>query len=165
MTHSRILSLLLILPLLSFGCQKSIETASGSSSRPASSQTGNVPKLTTEKVQSAVDKALDWTRKGGRAVVLGIQELPQENAARADIRFEQFQYATDHYGQPISASKQAKPLPKDRLPSPDELFGQPKVVAYSGKGVGVLKHYPDGRWVLAEVHFNLVGVNSNIEIH
>lgn len=164
MKYLQALSLLLVVQLFNIGCQKGIKTASNPGSTTASSQTVSSSKLNSEKVQRAVDKALNWTRKGGGAIVLGIQELPQENAARVDIRFDQFQYATDYYGQPTSASKQAKPLPKDRLPSPDELFGQPKVETYSGKGIGILKHYTDGRWVLAEVHFNLVGVNSNVEI-
>jgi hypothetical protein len=116
------------------------------------------------KVQRVVDKALDWTRKGGSATVLGVQELPQENAARADITFNGFQYATDYYGQPISAEKKVKPVPNDRLPTPDELFGQPKVASFSGKGEATLKHYSGGRWVLTAVHFDLVGVSADIEI-
>lgn len=120
--------------------------------------------LAVARVQRVVDKALDWTRKGGSVTVLGVQELPQENAARADITFNGFQYATDYYGQPISAEKKVKPVPNDRLPTPDELFGQPKVASFSGKGEATLKHYTDGRWVLTAVHFDLVGVSADIEL-
>ena len=144
-------------------------SSSGASSSATSSSSG--PKrsaddspLAVAKVQKVVDKALDWTRKGGSATVLGVQELPQENAARADLTFNGFQYATDYYEQPISAEKKVKPIPNDRLPSPDELFGQPKVASFTGKGEAILKHYSDGRWVLTAVHFNLVGVSADIEI-
>lgn len=137
-------------------------SATGSSSSPKHSADDSP--LAVAKVQRVVDKALDWTRKGGSATVLGVQELPQENAARADITFNGFQYATDYYGQPISAEKKVKPVPNDRLPTPDELFGQPKVAGFSGKGEATLKHYTDGRWVLTAVHFDLVGVSADMEI-
>lgn len=137
---------------------------SGTSSSSGPNRSADDSPLAVAKVQRVVDKALDWTRKGGSATVLGVQELPQENAARADINFNGFQYATDYYGQLISAEKKVKPIPKDRLPSPDELFGQPKVASFSGKGEGILKHYSDGRWVLTAVHFNFVGVSADIEV-
>lgn len=149
------------------GCSSPSSTGASPSATSSSSgpkRSADDSPLAVAKVQGVVDRALDWTRKGGSATVLGVQELPQENAARADVTFSGFQYATDYYGQPISAEKKVKPVPNDRLPTPDELFGQPKVASFSGKGEATLKHYTDGRWVLTAVHFDFVGVSSDIEI-
>lgn len=145
----------------------SSSTASSSSSGPGRS-TGN-SQLSVDKVQRAVDKALDWTRKGGGATVLGIQEIPQENAARADIRFDGFQYNADGAGTPVSKDKKGPPEPSINDPAyyrkmAEYGLGQTQVKRYSGKGVGILKHYNDGRWVLTEVHFDFEGVKGDIEI-
>ncbi len=141
--------------------------ASGSSSN-SSPSTNNSP-LSVDKVQRAVDKALDWTRKGGGATVSGIQELPQENAARADIRFDGFQYNADGAGTPVSKDKQGPPKPAINDPAyyrkmAEYGLGQTQVKMYSGTGIGILKHYNDGRWMLTEVHFDFEGVRANIEI-
>jgi hypothetical protein len=130
---------------------------------------GGGGQLTTDKVQRAVDKALDWTRKGGRATVLGIQETPRENAARADVRFDGFQYNANSYDMPISKDQKTPPEPDVRDPKWSEKMyqnraGQVHTETYSGQGNGILKHYNDGRWVLTGVQFGLHGVNSNIEI-
>jgi hypothetical protein len=106
---------------------------------------------------------------GGGATVLGIQELPQENAARADIRFDGFQYNADGAGSPVSKDKKTPPKPNVNDPRFYEKMLKhgleaTQVKRFSGKGVGILKHYSDGRWVLTEVHFDFVGVNANIEI-
>lgn len=90
------LSLSLLLALTS--CNKGMSSVGSSNDQPVGvteSAAEGPPKLTNGRVQRAVDRALDWTQKGGRAIVLGIQELPQENAARADIRFDGFQYNSD----------------------------------------------------------------------
>ncbi len=125
--------------------------------------------LTTQGVQRAVDQALDWTKKSGKVEVVGIQELPQENAARADIRFDGFQYNADMAGTPISKSQEAPRKPDMNSPNYwDEVYKygtqQTRVGNYSGQGVGILKHYSDGRWMLTGVQFNLVEVNANVEI-
>lgn len=126
--------------------------------------------LTTDKVQRAVEGLLDWTRKGGGARVIGIQEVPQENMAKADIRFEEFQYNSDGLGTPVSKNQLPPREPDINSPSFYEDMAKystqkVKVTSYSGAGVGVLKHYNDGRWVLTGVQFSVFGVNGNVEIH
>ncbi|MGH9800371.1 MAG: YARHG domain-containing protein, partial [Blastocatellia bacterium] len=130
---------------------------------------GGSPGLTNDNVQRAVDQVLDWTRKGGAARVIGIQEVPQQNMAKADIRFEGFQYNSTDVGTPVSKNQATPPKPDINSPSYWEdaakyTMQQVRVRSYSGEGLGVLKHYNDGRWVLTEVHFNFVGVNGNIQI-
>jgi hypothetical protein len=151
--------------------------ASSGSSSASASPAGSQPKrpaerppLSVEKTQVAVDKVLDWTRKGGTATVLGIQEMPNENAARADIRFDNFQYNADMYGTPADKNKKAPPEPDIRDPKYYEKMyqnrvGQMQVKRFSGRGVGILKHYNDGRWVLTEVQFDFVGLSRNIELN
>lgn len=120
-------------------------------------------------VQTAVDKVLDWTKKGGSATVSGIQDLPQENAARVDIQFNNFQYNADSVGNPISKN-QASPTKPDVNSSDfyDQVYKygtqQTDVKNYSGQGVGVLRHYNDGRWMLTEVSFSVVSLNANEEV-
>ena len=116
-----------------------------------------------------MDKTLDWTRKGGGATVLGIQELPQENAARADIRFDGFQYNANGAGTPVSKDKKGPPEPAINDPNYYQKMaeygtGQMQVKKFSGKGVGILKHYNDGRWVLTEVHFDFEVLKADLEI-
>jgi len=130
---------------------------------------GGGGQLTTDKVQRAVDKALDWTRKGGGASVLGIQEVPQENAARADVRFDGFQYNANVEGSPVSKDKTTPPEPSINDPRFYEKMtqhglGAVQVKRFSGRGTAILKHYNDGRWVLTGVQFDWVGVNANIEL-
>lgn len=145
------------------------DSTQGSTVNSNSGRTTGNSSLSADKVQRAVDKALDWTRKGGGATVLGIQELPQENAARADIRFDEFQYNANGAGTPVSKDKKGPPEPS--INDPDYYrkmaeygLGQMQVKRYSGKGVGILKHYNDGRWMLTEVHFDFEGVKADIEI-
>ena len=77
-------------------------------------------KLTNAKAQRAVDK---WIGNAGKVVVQGIQESPQENAAKVYLSFTDFRHKTD-YG----AQKN-----------------------YSGSGVALFIHYTDGRWFLTKV--------------
>jgi hypothetical protein len=146
--------------------QPSLQANNTSSGSPSST---NGSRLAVENVQKAVDRVLDWTRKGGGATVLGIQELPQENAARADIRFNDFQYNSDTLGNPVSKDKKTPPNPDIGDPNYTRKRLQHAnnatlVRRFSGKGVGILKRYNDGRWMLTEVHFDWVGVSRNIEI-
>jgi hypothetical protein len=125
--------------------------------------------LTTENVQRTVDQALDWTTKGGVARVTGIQELAQQNEARADISFDGFRYNADISNTPMQKDEVTPPEPDAHSPTFYQDMAnlparQRQVVQYSGPGVGVLKHYNDGRWVLTEVHFNFVYVRCNIQI-
>lgn len=172
--------LVIVLAVLVYSRTPSLSSSSGSSSASSSgsssssivsaskkSSTEN-SKLANDRVQRAVDRALDWTRKGGRATVLGIQETP-DNAARADIQYDGFQYNADSLGSPISKDKKAPPEPS--INDPDFYnkmaqygLGQTQVKTYSGRGVAILKHYNDGRWVLTGVHFDFVGVTSTIEV-
>lgn len=152
-------------PISTAGSSSAASMANSGSTRPAD----HLP-LSAEKVQAAVDKALDWTRKGGRATVLGIQELPQENAARVDVQFDNFQYNADMYGMPVDKNQKAPPEPDVRDPKFYEKMyqnrvGQTQVKRFSGRGAGALVHYNDGRWVLTEVHFDLVGVTRKIELN
>lgn len=125
--------------------------------------------LTNANVQSAVDQALSWTRKGGVARVMGVQELAQQNEARADIRFDGFQYNANNYNIPMQRDEVTPPEPSVNSPTFYQDMAniparQRHVAQYSGQGVGLLKHYNDGRWVLTEVQFNFVQVNCNIQI-
>lgn len=150
-------------------------SAAGSNPTPQSAPPGVTTagggdgQLTTERVQRAVDKLLDWTRKGGRAIVLGIQEVPGENSAKADIQFDGFQYNANWEGSPVSKEKQTPPEPSINDPKFNEKRMRlategTSVKRFSGRGVGVLKHYNDGRWVLTSVGFDWVGVTGNAEI-
>ena len=164
------LTVTLVLGLTS--CHRPTNISAGSSSNhsvAAADSAPEPPKLSNERVQLAVDKVLAWTQKGGRAIVLGVQELPQESAARADIRFDGFQYNSDQAGTPISKNK--KPPKKPDVKSPnfyDEMFKygtqQTKTSTFSGSGVAILKHYNDGRWVLTGITFNFNTINANVEV-
>lgn len=125
--------------------------------------------LTTEKVQRAVDAMADWTRKGGAIRVGGVQELPQQNQARADLQFDDFLYNATDLGTPVSKDKAPPPKPDRNSPNfwadlSKSATQQVRVTRYAGNGVAVLKHYNDGRWVLTQVQFGMHAVNGNIEI-
>ncbi len=112
---------------------------------------------------------MDWMKLSGRVEVLGIQEIPQQNAAIVDIQFDDFQHNADYFGTPISKDKKSPPEPKVGSPTfYDDLqkaaTEQVNVKSYSGKGVGTLKHYTDGRWVLTDIDFNFLRLNANLEI-
>jgi hypothetical protein len=147
----------------SVGSSATNSTGSGSKRPPET-----LP-LSVEKVQEAVNKALDWTCKGGRATVLGIRELPQENAARADVRFDNFQFNADSYWMPVDKNKKTPAEPSISDPKFYEKMyqnraGQLHVERYSGQGMAILKHYNDSRWVLTEVQFGTNGTKSSVEI-
>ncbi len=125
--------------------------------------------LTNANVESAINKLTSNLRIGGGLTVVGIQELPQENAARADIRFNSFQYKSDMAGTPLSKDKSTPKKPDVNSPNfYDEMYKygtqQVQTKNYSGQGFAVLKHYNDGRWVLKEVHWEFNAWVGNAEI-
>lgn len=127
---------------------------------PVTTATSNTAadRLTNGNVEEAVRQMLSNLTRGGSVTVQGVQELPQENAAVADLVFNQFKYAADQFGTPVAASKyHPKPLPRDRIPTPEEMF-QPRLRAYSGTGRALLKHYNNNQWTLKQVNWGGMGV-------
>jgi YARHG domain len=127
----------------------------------ATNATSNSPadKLTNANVEAAVRQMLSNLSQGGSVSVQGVQELPQENAAVADLIFSQFKYAADPMGgTPVAANQyHPKPLPRDRIPTPEEMF-QPRLTTYSGNGKATLKHYNNGQWTLKQIVWGSMGV-------
>lgn len=126
-------------------------------------------KLTNAKVEQAVNQLTSNLRVGGSIGVDGIQELPQENAARADLRFVNFQYKSDSAGTPVSSDRRAPEKPETNDPNfYDKMYKygtqQVQTRNYSGQGFAILKHYSDGRWVLKEVHWGFNGWSGNVDI-
>ena len=139
----------------------SATTRNSSSSSSQSSSAG----LTRASVEDAVTRLMSNLKQGGSVSVEGVQELPQQNSAAADLVFRDFKYAADNYGTPVESSKyNPKPLPTDRLPTPEEKF-QPRLRTYSGSGRATLTRYNDGQWVLKEVNWSGVGWRGTVKIH
>ena len=90
------------------------------SSNPLTTSTN----LTTEKAQRTLS---GWVSKGG-VTVIGVQEVPAENAAVAQLSFTNFAYKLR-----------------------DPMFGGQNDKTYSGPGNAIFTHYTDGRWVLTKV--------------
>ena len=142
--------------------------SSGSSSSSAgSSKSSKInDSLTNAKVEAAVTAMLSDYRLGGGVSVRGIQEVPQQNSAVADLQFSGFEYGTTFEGGLLKA-KDFKPKPQSNamIPQPDEMFPQRKTV-YSKDGKAILSRYNDGRWVLKEVSWEFdTGVKGSVEIH
>ena len=110
------------------------------------------------------DFLIDW-RLGGSVSVRGIQEVPQQNSAVADLQFNSFEYGTTFEGG-LLKSKDFKPK-KDSgkmIPDHDELFPQRKV-SYSKDGKATLSKYNDGRWVLKAVNWGFdSGIKGNVDV-
>lgn len=159
------------------GCSKRTETTTTSSTTNSSSPisqstsimqtTDNPNSLTNARVESAVAGMLSDWRLGGSVSVKGIQEIPQQNSAVADLQFNEFQYGTTHTGGLVKARDfKPMPMPKDRsrLPTMEEMFPQRKSV-YTKDGKAILTRYNDGRWVLKEVRWGFdTGVKGTVEI-
>ncbi|MBX3296374.1 MAG: hypothetical protein KF762_11755 [Acidobacteria bacterium] len=158
--------------LLAVGCNKPQNTgytpsgpSSSSASAPASTPNQG---LTNSKVETAVaDLLSDW-RIGGSVSVRGIQEIPQHNAAVADLQFNNFEFAVTGMDELIRARDLKPPQKSGKLiPSPDEMFPQKKIT-YSKLGKATLTKYNDGRWVLKSVNWHdglaCCGVKGNVEI-
>jgi hypothetical protein len=129
----------------------------------------NANALTNAKVEQAINQLTSNLRVSGSINVDGIQELPQENAARADLRFVNFQYKSDMAGSPVSSEKKAPEKPEVNDPNfYDKMYKygtqQVQTRNYSGQGFAVLKHYSDGRWVLKEVHWEFNGWVGNVDM-
>src|SRR5207244_2517872 len=128
--------------------------------------------LTNVTVETATREMLNAFTLAGTVAVQGIQELPQQNSAVADLGFNGFEYAVTNEGHLIKARDFHPPQPRirrpsDPLPSMQEMF-PPRKISYSGGGRGILTRYNDGRWVLEEIDwgqgFDTVGVNGSVEI-
>jgi hypothetical protein len=144
-------------------------TSPPSSSSIVSSIAEATNQLTNVKVERAVNRLTSNLRVAGGISVEGIQELPQENSARADLRFTNFQYKSDMAGTPLSSNRQAPEKPQINDPNfYDKMYryGTQQVYTknYSGPGFAMLKHYNDGRWVLKEVHWQFNGWVGDVDI-
>ena len=144
-------------------------TSPPSSSSIVSSIAEATNQLTNAKVERAVNQLTSNLRVTGGISVEGIQELPQENSARADLRFTNFQYKSDMAGTPLSSNRQAPEKPQVNDPNfYDKMYryGTQQVYTktYSGPGFAMLKHYNDGRWVLKEVHWQFNGWVGDVDI-
>jgi hypothetical protein len=146
------------------GYQPPSSSSSSSSSTGSTSSTSNQG-LTNAKVETAVaDLLSDW-RMGGSVSVKGIQEIPQQNSAIADLQFNNFEYGATFEGG-LLRKKDFKPRKPsgDAIPHPDEMFPQRKI-SYSKDGKATLSKYNDGRWVLKAVNWGFdTGVKGNLEI-
>lgn len=162
---------LCVIVFLSASCRKSTETGYQSSNSSTSSATSSAPAstpnqgLTNSKVETAVaDLLSDWWM-GGSVSVKGIQEIPQQNAAIADLQLNNFEYGVTFEGG-LLKKKDFKPRKAsgDAIPHPDEMFPHRKVT-YSKDGKATLSKYNDGRWVLKAVNWGFdSGVKGNVEI-
>ena len=104
--------------------------------------------LTNSNVQGAVRSFMSEFTKGGNINVEGVQELPNQNAATADLRFSNWVCSTTYEG---GLSKQTPPpVTRDKFGMPSSTFGL-RLRTYNMSGLAVLKRYNDGRWVLKEV--------------
>lgn len=144
-------------------------TSAPSSSSIVSKIAESTNQLTNAKVERAVNQLTSNLRVAGAISVEGIQELPQENSARADLRFTNFQYKSDMAGTPLSSNRQ--PPEKPQINDPkfyDKMYRyttqQVHTKTYSGPGFAVLKHYNDGRWVLKEVRWQFNGWVGDVDI-
>jgi len=126
--------------------------------------------LSETNVEAAVEMMLRKVRIDGEVSVKGVQELPQQNAAIADLSFKGFEYAITFQGQIIEASKYrpTEPNTTGEIPSMEQMFPGRKAT-YSGPGKATLKQYNDGRWVLERVDWGPplsgLGLVGNIELN
>lgn len=108
-----ILPLLLLTLVLLVGCKRQPDNP-GNYNNTSTANT-----LTNDKVQRALNR---WIGKMGSFTIKGIQELPQQNAAKVDITAD--------------------------LAWDEQYIGKKY---YKGPGTAILTHYTDGRWALTEV--------------
>jgi hypothetical protein len=118
--------------------------------------------LTAASVQAAVNQAVAWTQTGGSITVVGVREVPGQNAAAADLQFNNFQYNADFMSVPKPKSERTpagNPAVVYIPPSASRNF-----LNYSGQGVASMTHYTDGRWVLTRIDFNFVQITSSVPV-
>lgn len=155
-----------------FACKNSTSSSYESSSSSSDSSSSTKPSgnqgLTNEKVETAVNSLVSDWRLSGKIQVRGIQEVPQQNAAIADLQFDNFEFGVSGTDELLRA-KDFKPPKKSGqlIPSPEEMF-PPKKITYSKQGKATLTKYNDGRWVLKQVNWHdgiaCCGVKGNVEI-
>jgi hypothetical protein len=131
----------------------------------ATSSNSSASALTDSNVQRAVRSFMNEFTKGGNINVEGVQELPNQNAATADLRFVNWVCSTTYEG---GLSKQnPPPVTYDRYGMPSSAFGL-RLRTYNTTGLAVLKRYNDGRWVLKEVRvgsgFNTITITGTAEV-
>lgn len=119
-----LLSIVIVLVMFFVACENKQNTGFSPSQKPAETAQSS---LTNEKIERAIDKLFGSDKISGSVKVLGVQEIPAQNAARADIRFDNLNYTSRGAG---------------------ITFHQP---IYSGSGSATLSRYNDGRWVLNTV--------------
>lgn len=143
----------------------SVATVNNTTVAPNPTPGGSGGVLTNASVETAVATMLSDWRMGGSVSVRGIQEVPQQNAAVADLQFNNFEYGVTYEGQLIRASKFKIPAKSGKMiPSPEEMF-PPRRVSYSRDGKATLGKYNDGRWVLKAVNWGFdTGVKGNVDI-
>ena len=174
MKNSLKIIFVLLLSSISFTCRSvgdaSYQSPTSSGSSPGSTRqktNDSNAGLTNAKVETAVNSLVGEFRLGGRISVKGVQELPQQNAAVADLQFDNFEYGVTNEGALVKAKDfNPKSMPKDqsRYPTMEEMFPQRKI-SYSQDGKATLSHYTDGRWVLKDVRWGLdTGINGNVEV-
>jgi hypothetical protein len=142
--------------------------ATNSNSQPEMTPSGTSTSgggLTSSNVERAVKSFMSDFTKGGSITVEGVQELPNENAATADLKFVNWVCSTTYEG---GLSKQTPPpVTYDRFGMPSTAFGL-RLRTYNTTGLAVLKRYNDGRWVLKEVRvgsgFNTVTINGTLDV-
>lgn len=145
--------------------QPSSPTNSSSDSAKETSKSEN---LTKTQVEPAITTLLSNWRIGGSISVKGIQEVPKQNMAIADLQFNNFEFAVTGNDELLRA-KDFKPPKKSNqlIPPPEEMFPQKKIT-YSKQGKAILTKYNDGRWMLKEVNWQdrvaCCGVKGNVEI-
>lgn len=147
---------------------KSSQPVTVTASTSALSTAGAGP-LTTDKVQAAVERALDFTRIGGSLTVQGIHEDPQQNTAQADLNFINFQFKGRELDGPVSKDQPLPQKPDTRSPNYWSEMSQytinpVKLYSFTGRGSATLNKYNDGRWVLKIVRFGGSGIAANIII-
>ena len=111
-----IAALLTMLAILLAGC------ARGQLTKSKAQSALNHWALTARVNTSGASAPMSWSDKPMDDLsVSGVQETPQENSARADVRFNSFRY------------------------------GRGNADSYTGNGVATFSHYNDGRWALTKV--------------
>jgi hypothetical protein len=85
---------------------------------------------------SMAENALKKWMPGSNAKVTGIQEIPQQNVATADVMFSNFSFTRNE--QVFDPARQG--FYEGWVPK-----------TYSGPGVASFTHYNDGRWIMTRV--------------